>query len=164
MILLFINKDKLIITEKPLREARTTFGHNIEQIDSVKLIENIDTAIERCKKSYKFIEIIRDYKVKIKKIVSAEARAKMSEAAKNRKWDQSVKEKIAASRKGRGNHKQKHNWEAKALISDSMRGNTNAKGLKWCYDPVTLDEFRVECIPYNLAPRRPPASISAFIG
>lgn len=162
MILIFINKDKLIITEKPLRQARTAFGHNIEQIDTVKLIENIDSAIERCKKSYRFSDIIRDYKVKVKKIVTTAARTAMSKAAKKRKWSDEVKAKIAASRKGRGNHRQKHNWEAKALISDSMRGNTNAKGLKWCYDPVTLDEYRVDHIPHNLAPRRPPASITAF--
>ena len=137
MITLFLHGTALIATSKTARDARATWK-NIEQVDTVADIANVDTKIDRACKQYKVTEVIRDYKIKVRRIFTAEWKAKLSKAAKKRKWDKQTKEKIAASMKGKRNHRIRHAPDTKMMISESMRGNNNATGLLWCYDPITL--------------------------
>lgn len=152
----------IYVKDKALTASKTKRNDCGEQVAAIKDPANLESVLEKLIRQYKCTEVVKPAPPKPKRIVTAEARHNMSEAAKKRKWSDQVKNKIAASRKGKGNHRSAHGWESKMMISESMKGNTNAKGLKWCYNPVSLEEHRVEHIPYDLAPRRPPFSISKY--
>ena len=162
MILLLLSGSNLIATSKSIREARTVWKQ-YEQIDVVIDHNNIDSRIDKACKQYRVSSVIRDYKIKVARIVTREARDNMSKAASSRVWSQEVKDRISQSMKGKRNHRILHSPDAKMMISDSMRGNNNASGLLWCYDPVTLEQKRVREIPYGMVVGRPPKSISRLI-
>lgn len=162
MITLFLHGTTIIATSKTAREARSMWK-NIEQIDVVADIANVDTKLEKICKQYRTDDVIRDYKIKIKRIFTAKWRAKLSKAAKKRKWDQQTKDKISQSMKGKRNHRCKHSPDTKMIIGEAMRGNTSALGLQWCYDPVTLKQRRVKEVPFGMVTGRPPKSISRLM-
>ena len=154
LIIYLISPSTLLISEKPLRELRVVH-RNLEQLDAVADRINLEQKIERICKQYRISSIERDYKLPRKKWkLSASTKQKMSAHAKTRKWSDDVKERISQSMKGKRNHRITHSSDSKMLISDSMKGNDNAKGLKWCYDPITLKEYRVAEVPYGMVAGR----------
>lgn len=159
MITIYLSGKTVIATSKSAKDARAKWK-NIEQIDSVADETNVYNKIERARKQYKANDVVIDFKVKIARIITQQSRQKMSDAASNRTWSDDVKQRIANSMKGKRNHRINHSPDAKMMISDSMRGNNNAAGLLWCYDPVTLEQKRVKDIPYGMVTGRPPKSIS----
>ena len=151
----------ILVSDKTDREVRVEYKDwNYDQIDVVRDPANLNVAVTKNKTKLNIPTVI-GYAVKVKKVVifKRRTRQRMSKAAKKRKWSPEVKAKISKSRKGRGNHRIRHNWEGKLMISEGMKGNQNAKGMLWCYDPVTLKQYRVKEIPYNMCAGRPPASM-----
>lgn len=153
MIRVFLFQKQLIITRKNEKEFREVFGKGSEVVEIINDEKNIDDVMVRLEKVYR-VPVLIDGKFKKKlklgwKYMTEDQRAKTVIAVKNyrtgRAWEPEVKEKIALSRAGVGNFEgKKHKIESRIMTSLSMKGNTNATGLKWAHDPMTGQEKRIK--------------------
>ena len=152
MIRVFRWSKQLVITKKNEKEFRDEFGRGgevVEIINDKKNIEDVTTKLERIYK----VPVVVDGKFKKKlklgwKYMTEEQRERTVIAVKQyrtgRAWEQEVKDKISESRAGVGNFEgKKHKLESRIMTSQSMKGNTNATGLKWAHDPLTGEEKRI---------------------
>lgn len=153
MIRVFLFQKQLVITKKNEKEFREVFGRGGEVLEIINDEKNIDDVIVKLERNYKFPVLIDGkFKKKLKlgwKYMTEDQRTKTVIAVKQyrtgRPWEPEVKEKIAASRAGVGNFEgKKHTTESRIMTSMSMKGNTNASGLKWAHDPMTGQEKRIK--------------------
>lgn len=153
MVRVYLFNKQLVISKKTEKEFREAFGRGSEVVEIINDEKNIEDVVGRLEKVYK-AQVVLDGKFK-KKLklgwiyMTEDQREKTVIAVKKyrtgRRWEDEVKEKISASRAGKGNFVgKKHRLESRIMTSMSMKGNTNSKGLKWAHDPLTGKETRLK--------------------
>lgn len=152
MIRVFLWNKQLVITKKNEKEFRDEFGRGGEVVEIINDEKNIEDVTAKLERIYK-VPVVVDGKFKKKlkigwRYMTEEQRERTVIAVKQyrtgRPWEQEVRDKISESRAGVGNFEgKKHTQESRIMTSMSMKGNTNATGLKWAHDPLTGEEKRI---------------------
>jgi hypothetical protein len=162
----YFNNKNIIISDYPSKDVKAKFGHRFELVNSVKEKESVDIIKEKILKSYSNFVFIEFYKP-AKRVLSAEARKKISDSKVGLKRDAATRAKISAGLKGRSNFQgKKHNEGTKAVMSDKKLGNNHVKDKVWAHDPRCEKEIRVKdrrSIPVGFVKGRDYYSIENFI-
>jgi hypothetical protein len=141
-----VNNTDLVCCQDELSVFREKYGRRFELVDTIKDSRNLEDVLPRLAKLYNANDIIIDCHVEKRwgwRYMSQEQRDHFVQAIKayrtGRPWSQEVKDKISASRKGKGNFEgKKHTPTTKMMMAMAKVGKPGAcKGRVYCHDPIT---------------------------
>lgn len=140
------HNQKIIISNRKVKEVKAVFGYRYEVVNSVKDKESVDIIKQKLLRTYPNFLFVEFYEPERTPITDA-GRKKISDSKIGLKRDAATRAKISAALKGRSNFQgKKHKDESKKLIGSHQVGNENVKDRIWVHDPRGDSEKRVKTV------------------
>jgi NUMOD3 motif len=169
-IKIYLRGSDLICFDRSIEEFRLKYGNRYELIDTIKDSRNLDDIIPRHCRTYSVEDVIFDCHKEKRwgwRYMTDQEKSELVNAIREyrtgRPWEDEVKEKISASRKGVGNFiGKRHSPTSKAMIAISRYGKSRVEGLRWAYNSDTEKEIRCKELPEGYRWGRSPEFKDAF--